>query len=100
MTKAKKPQPMQCSLPFDYLKDVDGRKKYCDQCDRTVHPVKTKAEFDSAMLEGKCVWFERVEVLQVHLNGGMPLEKPTFGIGPMPEGKKLKLSKKPLVWTD
>ena len=98
MRKANNAQPMQCSLPFDYLKDVDGQTKYCDHCERTVHPVKTKAEFDKAMLEGKCVWFDRVaEIALEVLSGGPP---PEFGMGPEPKGKQTKLSKKPLVWID
>ena len=92
---------MQCSLPFDYLTDIDGQHKYCDHCERTVYPVKTKAEFDEAIRDEKCVWFDRVVDLTQAMKGwGGPILPPEFGTGPDPKRKPTKLSKKPLIWKD
>jgi hypothetical protein len=105
MTKAKKPQlPTQCSIPWEDMVDVDGRIKHCSTCEKDIYPVRTKAEFDQAMLDGKCVWFDRG-------SNAPPLE---FGMvhraihyRPLPPGavggiggSRVPKGGKPLVWED
>ncbi|MBV5297426.1 MAG: hypothetical protein JZU64_04615 [Rhodoferax sp.] len=103
MTKAKKPQPTQCSVPWEAMSDVDGRIKFCAYCKKEIYPVQSKAEFDQAMIECKCVWFDHgsdtppLEFGMVHSHP-KPIKLPpgaVGGIGPWipPDGK-------PLVWTD
>ena len=78
-----------------------GGGKYCSSCEKEIHPVRTKAEFDQAMLESKCVWFDRgtnsppQEFGMVHLHASEMLPPGAVGgMGPLlPDGK-------PLVWID
>lgn len=30
---------------------------YCDRCETQVHAVQTRAAFEAAVVDGKCVWF-------------------------------------------